>query len=156
MIKLNVIHSNQLLCHSSQTLIDKIKHLVQQEDFSFAVKRVNVKELQIHFTAADNVLLDAEEIKKHLISLSKLLQADLTQLGVNARLRPEWKIYTLSLTGETQASVNQVAGLLKSVGLGCWVDPSAVSLCLFFKPKIGLASLTLSTSDAPTAICAVQ
>ncbi len=142
---------------SSQTLIDKIKHLVQQEDFSFAVKRVNAKELQIHFTAADNVLLDAEEIKKHLISLSKLLQADLTQLGVNARLRPEWKIYALSLTGETQASVDQVAGLLKSAGLGCWIDQSAVSSCLFFKPKIGgVASLTLSSPDVPTAICAVQ
>jgi len=131
---------------ASNSLTDKIKHFVRTEEFTFNVKRVNAMEIQIHFTAADHVLLAVEDIKKHLITLSKLLQEDLNSLKIKVRLRPDWKTFSLSITGEQLTNVDQAAGLLKSAGTDCWIDTNRVSSFLYFKP----------TEEAPTVICAVQ
>src|ERR1043166_3280683 len=67
----------------SEELKVAVSSLIKDSDFTFTVRCLQEHEILIKFTAKDAVLMDLEEIKGHLIKISKIFMEVLTKAGLN-------------------------------------------------------------------------
>ena len=133
----------------------KLQELCEEKNYTFLSKRPEAKSLVIQFTATDSVLATTEEIKTELISTIKLLQTQIATLGITAKqyqVKPNWKEWSLTITGET-AILDKIAALLQTAGLAYFPSLTAARSALFYP-----AARPSSTPEykAPTVTCAVQ
>ncbi len=138
----------------------KLQELCKEKNYTFLSKRPEAKSLVIQFTAANSALANIEEIKREfmkreLISAIKLLQTEITALGITDKqyqVKPNWKDWSLTITGEA-AILDKIAVLLQTAGLAYFPSLAAARSALFYP-----SSRPLSTQEykAPTVTCAVQ
>jgi WD40 repeat protein/uncharacterized protein YjbI with pentapeptide repeats len=133
----------------------KLQELCAEKKYTFVSKRPTEESLVMQFTAADSVSADSEEIKRELISAIKLLEAELTALGITPeqyQLKSNRQTWSLTITGETTI-LDVIADILQAAGTPYFPSLAAAQSALFYP-----SSRPPSTQEykAPTVTCAVQ
>ncbi len=102
---------------ASEDFLKEYKRLVEDENFSFTIKRDTREALQIVFTGENYTMLDGAEICRALEGLLTCLEKDLNAQGMTTLIfTPDWTEKSLSITGDP-AILHQVAPWLASMGM---------------------------------------
>jgi hypothetical protein len=114
-----------------QAFAEKIKYLIRDKKFSFNFKRVNENSLQINFTAASKEIMKIAEIHDSLVEVIRLFE---NALENQCNLFPNWENHSLTISDNDFRTINNVVEILKSAGMGFWINEASVSQFLLFKP----------------------
>jgi len=139
-----------------------LARLMKHEDgnFTFQLKRVRFDCLQLQFTAADSILMSAEDIKKELIALAKSFKEAVASLDIKpAQYKTElnWKEWSFTITADTTV-LTLIGGLLHQAG-AAFFQTAPQARAVLFAPAAGKSQTSAqveSKDSQPAVACILQ
>lgn len=135
------------------------RRLIELENFSFTVKRVNKHKLNICFQR--NAMQNEDDLSPFFAgtqSLPNLLKQEIKNLslGSDCKFTSDLENYTYLISHSDPEALDKVANLLKLEGKGYWKNEETVSQHLFFKPQPANSSSSTENSADQVTTCAMQ
>lgn len=76
--------------------------------------------------------MDKDEIRAHLVKLSKSFQKDLSDRKLNYTFKLDWRNYSLEIDCEDSYTSAQIGNILASISPTYWIEENIKSSSSFF------------------------